>query len=182
MNAAARLIEELSRAGIVLEHQDQRLIIDGPHASLNDGLIEKVRSLKPQLIAHLSSQSTHWGHDDWQALFDERAAICEFDGGFDRKQAELMAFEECVERWLVSNPPLEMPPGQCLRCGKTATAEASRVVALTGADGQSGVLHAQCAPQWQKLRRWEARRALLWLLSDPANRATEENTPAAVRQ
>jgi hypothetical protein len=34
--------------------------------------------------------------EDWQAYFDERAGIREFDGGLPRAEAELRAFEDTV--------------------------------------------------------------------------------------
>lgn len=34
---------------------------------------------------------------DWLAVFHERAAILEFDGGHDRREAERLAFAETVE-------------------------------------------------------------------------------------
>jgi hypothetical protein len=42
-------------------------------------------------------EPTSWDADDWQAAFDERAAILEFDGGLPREDAERLAREE-IER------------------------------------------------------------------------------------
>src|SRR5215211_3690957 len=36
--------------------------------------------------------------EDWQAHFEERAAIRQFDGGFTRTQAESLAFEDTLAR------------------------------------------------------------------------------------
>ena len=38
-----------------------------------------------------------WTDEDWQALFDERAAIAEFDGGLLRLDAEALARKHCIE-------------------------------------------------------------------------------------
>ena len=40
-----------------------------------------------------------WSNEDWLALFDERAALAEFDGGLSRREAEDIAFDECVMEW-----------------------------------------------------------------------------------
>jgi hypothetical protein len=39
-----------------------------------------------------------WDADDWQAAFDERAAILEFDEGLSREDAERMAEAEIAAR------------------------------------------------------------------------------------
>lgn len=41
-----------------------------------------------------------WTAEDWQAFFDERAGIAEFDGGQSREQAEATAFECCVVEFI----------------------------------------------------------------------------------
>jgi hypothetical protein len=42
--------------------------------------------------------------DDWQALFEERAAIREFDGGLSRDEAERLAVEDMLTRYFGLNP------------------------------------------------------------------------------
>ena len=44
-------------------------------------------------MAHLRDFAA-WTEEDWQALFDERAGIMEFDGGLPRKEAETAAANE----------------------------------------------------------------------------------------
>lgn len=39
-----------------------------------------------------------WDEEDWQAAFDERAAILEYDGGWPRPEAERLAREEIEAR------------------------------------------------------------------------------------
>jgi hypothetical protein len=39
----------------------------------------------------------HWSAEDWQAFFDKRAGIAEFDGGLPRAQAEAQAFAHGVD-------------------------------------------------------------------------------------
>ena len=40
-----------------------------------------------------------WDVQDWTDYFDERAAICEYDGGLARIKAEDVAYLSCVEEW-----------------------------------------------------------------------------------
>ena len=40
------------------------------------------------------------GFADWQAFYDERAGIAEFDGKVSRLKAEGLAYECCVVEWL----------------------------------------------------------------------------------
>ncbi len=52
----------------------------------NDELVEgEISPASPAALASL---------DDWQAYFDERAGIREFDGGFPRHEAERLARED----------------------------------------------------------------------------------------
>jgi hypothetical protein len=39
-----------------------------------------------------------WTEADWETLFDERAAILEYDGGLARAEAERLASEEIKAR------------------------------------------------------------------------------------
>lgn len=43
-----------------------------------------------------------WDADDWKAFYDERAGICEFDGGLGRKMAEAMAFRETIDAYIAA--------------------------------------------------------------------------------
>jgi hypothetical protein len=45
----------------------------------------------------MSNLASAWSLADWQAFYDERAAIREFDGGFDRATAEALASAETLE-------------------------------------------------------------------------------------
>lgn len=42
---------------------------------------------------------TAWDRQDWQAYFDERAGIIEFDGGIHRELAEWGAWRMTVEEY-----------------------------------------------------------------------------------
>ena len=45
-----------------------------------------------------------WEASDWQAFFDERAAISEYDGGMTRQLAEVGAFSACLAEYQRQNP------------------------------------------------------------------------------
>ncbi len=47
--------------------------------------------------------------EDCQVYFEERAAICEYDGGLPRDEAERLAFEDTVMHWFVLNPTAKGP-------------------------------------------------------------------------
>jgi hypothetical protein len=38
-----------------------------------------------------------WRDEDWVTLYEERAAIREYDGGYDRRAAEIMALGEVIK-------------------------------------------------------------------------------------
>jgi hypothetical protein len=85
-------------------------------------LVAAIRAHKPDVIAYLSRPAgATWTAHEWQAFFDERAGIRQFDGHHSRAQAEQDAFEDCLAQWLALHPPA---PGEasagCFACGKGA--------------------------------------------------------------
>jgi hypothetical protein len=68
-----------------------------------DTLLELLSRHKPEVVA-LLRPGKGWTAKDWQALFDERAGIAEFDGGLQRAEAEARAFNFCVVEWLNRHP------------------------------------------------------------------------------
>lgn len=40
--------------------------------------------------------------EGWRGWYEERAAIREYDGGFDRHNAELLAYLECLEQYKIT--------------------------------------------------------------------------------
>ena len=45
-----------------------------------------------------------YDREDWQAMFDERAGISEFDGNIKRDSAEILAFGECTNKYIEQHP------------------------------------------------------------------------------
>jgi hypothetical protein len=94
-----------------------------------------------------------WGAADYRALFDERAAIAEFDGGSTRLEAEARALQFVIVEWL-NRHPASSPAGQCAWCGR-AEASGSAIVPFGTGDHHSW-LHAQCWPAWHRRRQADA--------------------------
>jgi hypothetical protein len=62
--------------------------------------VATLQAKKPGTVANVASvakaPAVSVDLEDWQAYFDERAGIREFDGGLPRSEAELRAFEDTV--------------------------------------------------------------------------------------
>lgn len=112
---------------------------------------------KAEVIALLRTGSDGWSGEDWLALFDERAAIAEFDGGLPRQGAEMRAFDCCVVEWLNLNPA-RSPSGRCLGCGGSEHAH-DKLLPSTEPTGHAW-LHSRCWPAWHAVRKAEAIAAL----------------------
>ena len=72
---------------------------------------------------HLTAgPSPAWDATDWCALYDERAAIREYDGELPRLNAERLAFDDCVAHWLVQHPPPATDDSDgCVHCHQPLT-------------------------------------------------------------
>jgi hypothetical protein len=79
---------------------------------------------KAGVVAMLRLDKDGWSIEEWQALYDERAGIAEFDGGLPRREAEALAFEHCVAEWLMRHP-VRSSSGLCLGCGHGGEQQAS---------------------------------------------------------
>ena len=167
--SAAEALKAAREAGIELEVEGDDLVWaadEQPAAAILDLLSRH----KAGIVRLLRPATDGWSAEDWQAFFDERAGIAEHDGGFTRLDAEMSAFEDCVDHWLALHPPLANQHGYCLRCGTPVSDQdkASVVVTCVAAlrDGCMLVVRSD----WKNLRRWDARTALMWLL-DSSKRA-----------
>jgi len=81
-------------------------------------LLERLRLHKTAIVELLEPRADGWSAEDWQAFFNERAAIAEFDGGLPRPKAEAQAFAECAAEWLDRFCAGALPPPlqPCPRC------------------------------------------------------------------
>ena len=100
-----------------------------------------------------------WSAADWQAYFEERAAIREYDGGLveDLKPNA----SPSRTRSLVGFPPIRLPASsdeRCLHCGVGHRSDDELLPVL--ASGGHVWVHNACWTDWYGLRRREAAAAL----------------------
>ena len=161
--SAVEALKAARAAGVELGLDGDDLVLEAaapPPAAVLDLLSRH----KAGIVALLRPADDGWSAEDWQAFFDERAGIVEHDGGFPRLDAEMSAFEDCVDHRLALHPPALADHGYCLRCGTPVSDQDKASVVVTCVGGTTGRLHSGCAPTWKNRRRWEARTALIWLL------------------
>jgi hypothetical protein len=91
-----------------------RLKVVAP-APLPNDLVDRLRTVKPELLALLSG-SSNLAAESWDEATEERAATIEYDGGAPRVWAEALA------RLDPDCPPCDIPPMRWLRfiddCGR----------------------------------------------------------------
>jgi hypothetical protein len=145
-------MRELSSNGVSLKKNGNQIVLEGPASVLTDALVDKLRELKSDLLHTLAD----WDSGDWQAFYDERAGICEFDGTAARFEAERRAYECCITEWLYRH--LEATAsGQCAHCRQDD--QPDHVVVPFGTENHTW-LHPECWPSWHELRRTQAIAAL----------------------
>ena len=93
--SAAEALRDARTAGIELRVEGCDLALEADTPPPAD-LLERLARHKPEIVALLRPGRDGWSAEDWQAYFDERAGIAEFDGGQPRPEAEARAFECCV--------------------------------------------------------------------------------------
>jgi hypothetical protein len=153
-------------AGIELAVEGDELVWEADEEP-GEAILDLLSRNKADLIEVLRPSAQGWSAMDWQSFFDERAGIAEHDGGFPRLDAEMSAFDDCVDQWLTMHPPHAKEPGCCLQCGLAILNEKQSSIAVACAGGVTAPLHHRCAADWRNLRRWKARSALMRLLPDP---------------
>ena len=141
-----------------------RIRLDGDELDLSaeneppETVLELLHRHKTELLRLLAPSRDGWRPEDWQAFFEERAAICEFDGGLPRPEAEACAFDCCVVEWLNRNPA-PSPPGSCAACGRGECSGGPLVPFGNDTSGHAW-LHRACWSAWHLGREAEAMAAL----------------------
>lgn len=102
------LIEQLRDRDIRLSANGDQLVVDAPRGALTEQLRGTLQEHKAELLAVLTDRNL-WARRaagllsgvadpdlraDLRELFEHRAAVCEFDGGLSRADAERIAFGE----------------------------------------------------------------------------------------
>lgn len=117
------LIREARNAGLHVAAAGDKLVIRGPRQA--EPIVRKLIEHKPVVLAILREPiaepvpiNATVGDDamDWRELFEERAAMRQYCGGYRRNLAERLAYGECIERWCELNP-VSHRPGLCAGCG-----------------------------------------------------------------
>ncbi len=158
--SARALLLDLTRQGVVLEVRGGRLVVEGPSQPLTDTCVERLRALKGELIRILDLSGTaRWDADDYQAFFDERAGVLEFEAGLACVEAERRAFSEIAQQWLSQNPaPATFPRGGCVHC-LDDDQRGNPLLPVLAAGGHT-FLHDRCLDAWRTFRREQAETAL----------------------
>src|SRR5262245_2144374 len=126
MNAVLAL-KTARAAGLTFHIEGKHLVVEGP-STPPAHVVEAISRHKAEIVELLRLSAAGWSAEDWQALFDERAAVLEYDGGLGRLDAELRAFEDCVDHWLATHPPATHDDGCCMRCGTLISADERSIV------------------------------------------------------
>ncbi len=113
---------------------------------------------KTDIVSLLRRATDGWSKEEWRASFDERAGIAEFDGGQNRAEAEILAFECCLTEWLNGNT-VASSPDRCLACGGRDLPNDPLLPFGTDAHGHAW-LHSGCWTAWYESRQADAAAAL----------------------
>ncbi len=163
-------------AGVRLEIDGEDLVLEAasaPPAAVLDGLSRH----KAEIVALLADNADNWSAEDWQAFFDERAGIAEFDGRQPRAEAEVQAFVCCIVEWLNHNPE-RSPAGRCLGCGDREHAHDPLLPFGTEPNGHVW-LHSRCWPAWYEARQAKAVSALTAMgISAPEREERSKHLPS----
>jgi hypothetical protein len=89
---APHILAMAKHAGISIALDGDDLVLKAS-ALTDPDLLELLKCHKAEIVSLLRS-GNGWTDEDWQALFDERAGIMEFDGGSARAEAEARAADE----------------------------------------------------------------------------------------
>lgn len=95
--SAAQALRAARAAGIKVMLDGDGLLLEAD-AEPPRPILRVLKTHKPEIMALLRPGDDGWSAADWQAFFDERAAILEFDGGLPRAEAEARAFACCVAK------------------------------------------------------------------------------------
>jgi len=151
--SAAEALRLAQENGIRIDIAGVDLILDAEREPA-PAVLEALRRHKEEIVALLVADHDGWTAEDWQALFNERAGIAEFDGGQSRERAEAMAFECCIVEWMNRNP-CRTGPGLCAACGEPDREEHT-VVPFGTERLDHAWLHPECWAGWHEARRAEA--------------------------
>jgi hypothetical protein len=112
---------------------------------------------KRQTDSHRKSpRPAEWDENDFRVFYEERAALLEYDGEWERADAEGQAFEATVIQWMNITPPQNLDEDHCARCGKPLDRIGQDAVPVLAGGGGHAWLHHECHSAWVAWRRREA--------------------------
>jgi hypothetical protein len=158
--SARAALADLRRRGVELRLDGGDLIVTGADL-LSDAEIARLRAMKAELVAALREPDAR-DAEDWRAYFEERTDVAEFYSGLSRAEAEGMAFESCIVRWLGEHPD-RSPPDRCAYCGGGNQRDDGLLLFGCEPTGHAW-LHRACWRLWYERRRDEATRRLREIL------------------
>ena len=151
--SAAEAVSAARSAGIKLDVDGDDLVLEAA-APPAPAILERLSRHKAAIIAWIRPGADGWSAEDWQAFFDERSGIAEFDGELPLYQSEAQAFSCCVTEWLNRNP-VSSPMRQCLGCGDRDHDHDPLLPFGLASTGHAW-LHSRCWPAWAESRKAEA--------------------------
>jgi hypothetical protein len=117
-------------------------------------LLSLLKHHKAGILALLQPRKDGWTAEDWHALFEERAAIGEYESGLSQHRAEANAFKACIVTWLNQNLVIS-PGGFCVHCGAGNQPYDALLPYGTTPPGAAW-LHGGCWPAWSRARQAQA--------------------------
>jgi hypothetical protein len=166
------VLDRLAAVGAVVEPAGNHLILHAGATPVSASLVRDIRRAKVAILAALAGEGSsptmrRW----WRDQFEERAAHRELDGGFNRRDAELLAYDEIVDEWLARHRPRAgLDAAVCAGCG-----EGLAVAATVMRFGDDACVHldpihgVECAIRYSRKQRAAAIAGLRALgLSPPA--------------
>jgi hypothetical protein len=150
---ALHVIDAARAAGVTVSIDGDSLLVRSGSPPPRE-VIDALCRHKKEVIDFLQSNRSGWTGQHWQAFFDERAAIAEFDGGLPPRETESRAFSACVVEWLNRNPIPMAPDRGCWFGG----GEHEGNVLLPFGTERAGHawMHSACWRPWREHRQAQA--------------------------
>lgn len=159
--SAAQVLRLAQANGVRFSIDGSDLILDADQEPPTT-VLDSIRRHKAEIVALLTTAGTSasaeaaWDPEDWQAFFDERAGVLEFDAGLPHHEAEAQAFKETVQHWLYQNPASASAVHDgCVHCGSRSEAEGDPLLPVLARNGHLWV-HAACLAPWRQKMEQEA--------------------------
>jgi len=117
------LLREARAVGLAVRAEGDRLVIRGPRQA--EPVARKLLAHKYDVLPLLARCHGLSKDDpaDWQDWYEERAAMRQFEAGYEKAIAERLAYAEAVEAWCERHAAVH-DPARCAGCGKLLAEEA----------------------------------------------------------